>query len=71
MLGSSKRGVGGLGIMPRKERVQIIFKKLFWNFLDGGGRNSPRRAQLFGMRERMEGENEGKGVGMREGGTWG
>jgi hypothetical protein len=45
MLGSSKRGVGGLGISAKEgERVQIIFLKLFGNFLDGGGRISPRRA---------------------------
>jgi hypothetical protein len=56
-LGSNKRGVGGLEIDAKEgERVQIIFKKLFGNFLDGGGSTSPRRVQLLGMRERMEGE---------------
>jgi len=58
MLGSSKSGVGGLGIDAKEgERAQIIFfLNYFWNFLDGGGCTSPRRAQLLGMRERMEGE---------------
>jgi hypothetical protein len=44
--------VGGLGIDAKEgERSQIIFKKLFVEFLDGGGRNSSWRAHH--MRERQ------------------
>jgi hypothetical protein len=55
MLGSRKRGVGGLEIDAKvDERVQIIFKKIFGKFLDGGGHTSNRRVSLFGMRRGWE-----------------
>jgi hypothetical protein len=54
-VGIKQRGVGGLGIDAKEgERFQIIFKNYFGFFLDGGGRTSPRRAQLLGMRRGWE-----------------
>jgi hypothetical protein len=54
-VGIKQRGVGGLGIDAKEgERSQIIFKKLFVEFLDGGGRNSSWRAHHLGERQRME-----------------
>jgi hypothetical protein len=41
--------VEGLGIDVKEgERSQILFKKSFVEFLDGGGRNSSWRAQKNG-----------------------
>jgi hypothetical protein len=41
--------MGGLGIDAKEcERSQIIKKKSFVEFLDGGGRNSPWRAPKKG-----------------------
>ena len=55
MLGSRKRGVGGLCIDAKEgERFQIIFKNYFGFFLDGGACTSPRRTQLLGMRRGWE-----------------
>jgi hypothetical protein len=49
--------VEGLGIDAKEgERSQIIFKKSFVEFLDGGGRNSSWRAQKKGEIEGMEGD---------------
>ena len=49
--------MGGLGIDAKEgERSQIIFKKSFVEFLDGGGRNSSWRAQKNGEMEGMEGD---------------
>ena len=49
--------MGGLGIDAKEgERSQIIKKKLFVEFLDGGGCNSSWRAQKKGEMERMEGD---------------
>jgi hypothetical protein len=49
--------VGGLGIDAKEgERSQIIKKKSFVEFLDGGGRNSSWRAQKKGEMEGMEGD---------------
>ena len=49
--------MGGLGIDAKEgERSQIIFKKSFVEFLDGGGRNSSWRAQKKGEMEGMEGD---------------
>jgi hypothetical protein len=49
--------VGGLGIDAKEgERSQIIFKKSFVEFLDGGGRNSSWRGQKKGENEGMEGD---------------
>ena len=55
-VGIKQRGVGGLGIDAKEgEKSQIIFKKSFVKFLDGGGRNSSWRAQKMGEIEGMEG----------------
>jgi hypothetical protein len=49
--------VGGLGIDVKEgERSQIIFKKSFVEFLDGGGRNSSWRVQNKGEIEGVEGD---------------
>ena len=49
--------MGGLGIDAKEgERSQIIFKKSFVEFLDGGGRNSSWRGQKKGENEGMEGD---------------
>jgi hypothetical protein len=48
--------VGGLRIDAKEgERSQIIFKKSFVEFLDGGERNSSWRVQKKGEIEGMEG----------------
>jgi hypothetical protein len=52
-VGIKQRGWGGLGIDAKEgERSQIIFKKLFVEFLDGGGHNSSWRAHHMGERQR-------------------
>ena len=49
--------MGGLGIYAKEgERSQIILKKSFLEFLDGGGRNFSWRAQKKGEMEGMEGD---------------
>jgi hypothetical protein len=47
--------VGDLGIDAKEgERSQIIFKKSFVEFLEGGGRNSSLRAHHMGETQEME-----------------
>ena len=56
-VGIKQSGVGGLGIDAKEgEWSQIILKKLFVEFLDGGGHNSSWRGQKKGENEGMEGD---------------
>jgi hypothetical protein len=56
-VGIKQSGVGGLGIDAKEgEWSQIILKKLFVEFLDGGGHNSSWTVDHMGEMQEMEGE---------------